>query len=157
MTADYIQAALACAEYEVIEGIAPLYGEIPGLQGAWATAPSIEFCRENLEEVVTDWIIFRVARRLPVPPIEELANRFPPGRKPVTLAEADGPVQWAELIHKMQAAGFEGPYWRGIQPFVLRGTITVRLPIPERAHVDRDLLSRILGHAGITRDEWASL
>jgi hypothetical protein len=157
MAADYIQAALACAEYEVIEGIAPLYGEVPGLQGAWATAPSIEFCREDLEEVVTDWIIFRVSRNLPIPAIEEVDRRWPPDRKPVPLTEADGPVQWPELIHKITAAGYVGPYWRGIQPFVIRGVVTVRLPIPERAHVELDLLSRILGHAGITRDEWASL
>jgi hypothetical protein len=157
MTTDYIQAALACAEYEVIEGIAPLYGEVPGLQGAWATAPSIEFCRENLEEVIADWIIFRVARRLSIPSLEELDDRFPPGRRPVDLTEADGPVQWPELIRKIRGAGFNGPFWRGIQPFVIRGTVTVRLPVPERAHVDLDLLSRILGHAGITREEWASL
>ncbi len=73
------------------------------------------------------------------------------------LTEEDAPVQWAELIHKIQAAGFTGPYWRGVQPFVLRGTVTVHLSIPERAKVDRDLLSRILGHAGIRRDEWVSL
>lgn len=157
MTADYIQAALACAEYEVIEGIAPLYGEVPGLQRAWATAPSIEFCRENLEEVITDWIIFRIARRLLIPSIEKLGDRFPPDRKPMALTEAERPVQWAELVHKMQAAGYAGPFWRGVQPFVIRGTVTVRLPIPETALVERDLLSRVLGHAGITRDEWASL
>jgi predicted RNase H-like HicB family nuclease len=155
MTVDYIQAALACAEYEVIEGIAPLYGEVPGLQSAWATGPSIDFCRENLEEVITDWIIVRVARKFPIPSVEELKDRFPPDRKPVPLTEIDGPVQWPDLIHKMNAEGFSGPYWRGSQPFVIRGTVTVRLPVPERSQVELDLFSRILGHAGITRDEWA--
>jgi predicted RNase H-like HicB family nuclease len=157
MPEDYVEAALARAEYEVIEGIAPLYGEVPGLQGAWATGPSIQFCRENLEEVVTDWVIFRVARKFPIPSVEELGDRWPPSRKPVPLQDADGPVQWPELVHKMNAAGFEGPFWRGNQPFVVRGTVTVRLPIPERALVDLDLLSRILGHAGVTREEWATL
>jgi hypothetical protein len=157
MTADDIQAALACAEYEVIEGIAPLYGEVPGLQGAWATAPNVEFCRENLEEVVTDGIVFRVSQNLPVTSIEDLDHPWLPDRKPVTLIGADGPVQWPELIRKMQAAGYRGPYWRGIQPFVIRGSVTVRLPVPERSQVELDLLSRILGPAGINRDQWASL
>jgi hypothetical protein len=105
MTADYIQAALACAQYEVIEGIAPLYGEVPGLQGAWATAPSIEFCRENLEEVITDWIILRVARKFPIPALEELEARFPPGRSPTVLTEADRPVSWVPTHPPYECGG----------------------------------------------------
>ncbi len=102
-------------------------------------------------------MIFRVARRLPIPDIEALDKRLPPDRRPADLTEEDAPVLWAELIPKSQVAGFTGPFWRGVQPFILRGTVTVRLPIPERAQVDRDLLSRILGHAGIRQNEWISL
>ncbi len=57
-------------------GSPPLYGEVPGLQGVWATDPSIEFCRENLEEVITDWVIFRVAHKLPIPDIDSWMSVF---------------------------------------------------------------------------------
>ncbi len=56
------------------------------------TAPSIEFCRENLEEAIIDWVIFRVARRLPIPDIEALDKRLPPDRRPADLTEEDAPV-----------------------------------------------------------------
>ena len=37
MFAEYIQAALEKAEYEVIDNPEPYYAHVPGLVGVWAT------------------------------------------------------------------------------------------------------------------------
>ncbi|HSN85352.1 MAG TPA: type II toxin-antitoxin system HicB family antitoxin, partial [Thermoanaerobaculia bacterium] len=37
MLLDYLTAAIEQAHYEIVEDEEPFYGEIPGLQGVWAT------------------------------------------------------------------------------------------------------------------------
>jgi len=37
MIIEYIEAALSKAKYEIINDEEPFYGEVPGLQGVWAT------------------------------------------------------------------------------------------------------------------------
>ncbi|MEA2693345.1 MAG: hypothetical protein QOJ16_2732 [Acidobacteriota bacterium] len=46
------------AHYEMIEDEEPYYGEIPGLEGLWATGPTLEGCRRNLMEALEDWVFF---------------------------------------------------------------------------------------------------
>lgn len=60
MLIQYIQAALEKAKYEIIEDEEPYYGEVPELKGVSATGNTLEECRRNLEEVIDEWIIFRV-------------------------------------------------------------------------------------------------
>jgi len=67
---EYIQTALRHARYEMIRDDEPFYGEIDGLQGVWATGSSLEECRERLSEVLDGWILFRLSRGLPIPPID---------------------------------------------------------------------------------------
>jgi len=69
MIREYIEAALRQAQYEIIEDEEPYYGEVPELQGVWATGSSLEECRQNLAEVVDGWVLVRLARGLPIPPI----------------------------------------------------------------------------------------
>ena len=69
MIIDYIEAALGKAKYEVIEDEEPYYGEVPELQGVWATGKTLEECRRNLAEVIDGWIIVRLRKGLPIPPI----------------------------------------------------------------------------------------
>lgn len=57
------------AKYEIIEGGEGFYGFIPGLEGVWSNAPSLEACREELEEVLEDWIMIRLSERLPIPAV----------------------------------------------------------------------------------------
>jgi predicted RNase H-like HicB family nuclease len=47
-----------------------LSGEIPGFEGVYANATTLESCREELEEVLEEWILFRVSRNLPLPMVE---------------------------------------------------------------------------------------
>ncbi|MEA3485450.1 MAG: type II toxin-antitoxin system HicB family antitoxin [Candidatus Aerophobetes bacterium] len=69
MITEYIEAALARATYEIIQDEEPYYGEIPGLQGVWASGKTLEECRHNLKEVIEGWIIVRLRKGLSVPPI----------------------------------------------------------------------------------------
>jgi predicted RNase H-like HicB family nuclease len=77
MLVDYIQAALECADYEIIEDEQPYYGEVPPLKGIWATGKTLEECRRNLAEAIEDWVLFSVAKGLPVPPLGEVAIHLP--------------------------------------------------------------------------------
>ena len=69
MLIQYIQAALEHAKYEIIDDEEPYYGEVPELQGVWASGKSLEECRKNLEEVIDEWIIIRLKKGLFIPPI----------------------------------------------------------------------------------------
>lgn len=69
MVTEYIEAAMAAARYELIQDKAPYYGEIPGLDGVWANGATLEECRRNLREVLEGWIVIRLRRGLPIPPI----------------------------------------------------------------------------------------
>jgi predicted RNase H-like HicB family nuclease len=64
-----IQAALEREHYEIIEDEEPFYGEVPSLDGIWATGKTLEECRRNLAEAVEDWVLFSIAKRLPIPPL----------------------------------------------------------------------------------------
>lgn len=69
MIIEYIEAALSSAKYEIIDDEEPFYGEVPGLKGVWATGKTLEECRENLREVIDGWIVVRLRKNLPIPPI----------------------------------------------------------------------------------------
>jgi predicted RNase H-like HicB family nuclease len=55
MLTAYIHAAPRRATYEILED-GTFYGEIPGLQGVYANAPTLEECREQLQQVLEEWI-----------------------------------------------------------------------------------------------------
>ncbi|MEK7807370.1 MAG: type II toxin-antitoxin system HicB family antitoxin, partial [Chloroflexota bacterium] len=67
MLSEYIQASLRRAKYEILSDDKAFYGEIPGFEGVYAHGPTLEGCREELREVLEEWILFRVSRNLPVP------------------------------------------------------------------------------------------
>ena len=66
MLTEYIQKAMSRAHYEVLED-GTYYGEIPGFQGVFANAESLETCREQLQEVLEGWILLglQLGHRLP--------------------------------------------------------------------------------------------
>jgi predicted RNase H-like HicB family nuclease len=77
MITEYIEAALARATYEIIEDEEPYYGEVPGLQGVWATGKTLEECRRNLAETVEDWVLLSIAKGLPIPALGDVSLRLP--------------------------------------------------------------------------------
>jgi predicted RNase H-like HicB family nuclease len=72
MLTNYIRAAMRQARYEILPDDGTFYGEIPGFDGIYANADTLEACREELEEVLEEWILFRVSRNLPLPVVEGL-------------------------------------------------------------------------------------
>jgi predicted RNase H-like HicB family nuclease len=69
MIVEYVEAALARANYEIIRDEEPYYGEVPDLKGVWATGKTLEECRKRLSEVIEGWIIIRLKKGLPIPPL----------------------------------------------------------------------------------------
>jgi len=69
MLVEYIQEALARAQYEIIKDEEPYYGEVPELRGVWATGKTLEECRRRLQEVIEGWIMVRLRKGLSVPPL----------------------------------------------------------------------------------------
>jgi predicted RNase H-like HicB family nuclease len=70
MIRQYIDAAMRRASYEILPEDSTYYGEIGGLEGVYANAPTLEACRDELEEVLEEWIFFRVSRGLDVPVVD---------------------------------------------------------------------------------------
>lgn len=70
MIREYIEAALSKARYEIIEDEEPYYGEVPELPGVWAAGKTLEECRRNLAEVIDGWLVVRLRKGLPIPPID---------------------------------------------------------------------------------------
>jgi len=73
MIQEYLQSALEMAHYEIIEDEEPFYGEIPILQGVWATGKTLEECRRNLTESIEGWILVRNRLGLDIPPLNGIA------------------------------------------------------------------------------------
>lgn len=72
MITEYIQAALQKAHYERLPEDGNYYGDIPGFAGVWASAPVLEDCRNELREVLEEWLLFRIHRNLPLPEVNGL-------------------------------------------------------------------------------------
>lgn len=68
MLTDYIRAAMRQAKYEILPDDGTFYGEIPGFQGVYANAGTLEDCREQLQEVLEGWIVLglRLGHALPI-------------------------------------------------------------------------------------------
>ena len=74
MLTKYIVRAMHRATYELLSD-GTFYGEIPGFQGVYANAETLELCREELQEVLEGWIILglRLGHAMPVVDGIELA------------------------------------------------------------------------------------
>ena len=68
-----------------------------------------------------------------------------------------GPISRGNLVRALRKAGFEGPFAGGKHAFMVRGNLTLSIPNPHRGDIGRDLLSRILRQAGVSREEWDRL
>jgi predicted RNase H-like HicB family nuclease len=70
MLLEYIQAALRHAKYEILPDDGSYYGEIPECNGVYANAKDLEDCREELREVMEEWVLFRIHKNLQLPTID---------------------------------------------------------------------------------------
>jgi len=72
MLSEYLRAAMRHAKYELLSEDGSFYGEIPDFQGVYANQATLESCREQLEEVLEEWVLFRVSRNLELPVVDGL-------------------------------------------------------------------------------------
>ena len=72
MLSEYLRAAMRHAKYELLSEDGSFYGEIPDFQGVYANQATLESCREQLEEVHEDWVLFRVSRNIELPVVDGL-------------------------------------------------------------------------------------
>jgi predicted RNase H-like HicB family nuclease len=66
MITQYIQSQFKKARYKILED-GTYFGEIPTLQGIWASAKTLEGCRQELQEVLEEWILIKLADGDPIP------------------------------------------------------------------------------------------
>ena len=65
-------------------------------------------------------------------------------------------VSFNELVRKLRALDFEGPFSGGKHLFMVKGDLRLTIPNPHKKDIGVDLLKRILKQAEIQRDEWES-
>ena len=70
MLTKYIQAAMKQAKYEIFPEDGSFYGEIPICEGVYANTATLESCREELQEVLEDWILLSLTLNLPLPALD---------------------------------------------------------------------------------------
>jgi len=68
-----------------------------------------------------------------------------------------GPTNRKDLIKGLRKLGFEGPLSGGKHQFMIKGTLTLRIPNPHKGDISLDLLVRILKQAEIDKKTWRAL
>jgi len=68
-----------------------------------------------------------------------------------------GPIKRTDLIRYLKKTGFDGPFAGSKHQLMIRGDRTLRIPNPHQSDIGKELLARILRHAGIDKDEWETL
>ena len=67
------------------------------------------------------------------------------------------PIKRAELIRRLRALGWEGPYQKGKHPFMVRSGVRLTIVNPHIGDVDWGLTKRILQQAQISPEDWESV
>lgn len=66
MLNEFIAKKLKIARYKLLKN-GGYFGEIPGAKGVWANAKTLEKCREELREVLEDWLLLKVREKEKIP------------------------------------------------------------------------------------------
>ena len=76
MLTNYVEGAMRRASEGILAEDGFFNGEISDFEGVYANADTLEACRDELEEVLEEWILFRVSKNLPLPVVDgiELTN-----------------------------------------------------------------------------------
>jgi len=69
---EYVQAALRRAKYEILED-GTFYGEIPGFDGVYANAETLDECREDLRQVLEGWIVLGLRLNHVLPTVDGIS------------------------------------------------------------------------------------
>lgn len=68
MINQFLNQNLKRAKYKILSD-GTYFGEIPKVRGVWANAKNLESCRQELAEVLEDWLLLKVYSRESVPGI----------------------------------------------------------------------------------------
>ncbi|MFH1096958.1 MAG: type II toxin-antitoxin system HicB family antitoxin [Candidatus Desantisbacteria bacterium] len=72
MLTAYINAAMSKAHYEILDDGEGYFGKIEDTQGVWANADTLEVCREELREVLEEWILIGLKMGHFIPTIDKI-------------------------------------------------------------------------------------
>ncbi len=67
------------------------------------------------------------------------------------------PIKRAELIRRLRALGWEGPFQKGKHPFMVKAGVRLTIPNPHLGDIDWSLTKRILQQADISPEQWDNL
>jgi predicted RNase H-like HicB family nuclease len=76
MLLKYISNVMKKAKYEILKEDNSYYGEIPGFKGVYSNSTSLEKCREELEEVLEEWLLCRISKDLPIPFVDGIGLKI---------------------------------------------------------------------------------
>lgn len=67
------------------------------------------------------------------------------------------PVAWLNLVRKFKRLGFQGPFWGGHHPFMVKGSLRLIIPADHGKDIGDPLLKNILRQAGVSKKDWENL
>lgn len=70
MITEFIDLSMSKAKYELLEWWEWFYWEIQWFDWVWANAFTLEECRLELKEILEEWLILKIRKKLFVPNIE---------------------------------------------------------------------------------------
>jgi predicted RNase H-like HicB family nuclease len=70
MLTSYINAAMRKAHYDILPDGEGYIGKIEANQGVWANADTLEACRDELREVLEEWILLGLNMGHAIPVID---------------------------------------------------------------------------------------
>jgi predicted RNase H-like HicB family nuclease len=76
MLTAYIKVAMHRDKYSILEDDGTFIGTIPGCEGVWANAEKLEACRNELQEVLEEWITLGLQMGHPLPVIDGIDLYF---------------------------------------------------------------------------------
>ncbi|OHB18947.1 MAG: antitoxin HicB [Parcubacteria group bacterium RIFCSPHIGHO2_01_FULL_56_18] len=66
MLSTFLRQKLARAKYKLLAD-GTYFGEVSGVAGVWANARTLEVCRDELREVLEEWVLLKVRNRKDIP------------------------------------------------------------------------------------------
>lgn len=70
MLTAYIEAAMRKANYEILPDGEGYFGKIEGIDGVWANAETLEACRQELRQVLEEWLLLGLRNAHDIPPMD---------------------------------------------------------------------------------------
>jgi predicted RNA binding protein YcfA (HicA-like mRNA interferase family) len=67
------------------------------------------------------------------------------------------PIKRGELIRRLRALGWEGPFQKGKHPFMIKDGLRLTITNPHSGDIDWSLTKRILEQARISVQAWESV